>query len=582
MSAADIGRSGETRSPTVLTGSRILLLGMVRNRRWLTTGSLLYGLHQITQVLVPVVIGVVIDKAVSTGDVGALVVWIAVLFGLFMALTLTWRFGARILTWAEAGEGCTLRVEVAAKILSPRGVRTDLRSGELLTISSSDADNASYMLDYIPRIVEAVTATLACAVALMIINVPLGLGVLVGTPVVLAVLHLSAPLITRRVQDQQETVGRATAVATDLIAGLRPLRGIGAQQAAAQRYRDISQSSLQATLRAARTQRGFAGVSATISNLLSAGIAIASGWLALDGHISIGQFVTVIGLAQFLIEPLTQLTEVPSWVAEARASANRLSLVFAAPSLLPDGERDPGEPPYGLQLSGLGYGSLDDVDLTVAPGEFLGVVAPNSADAEALVAVLSGRVPPEEYRGTVRLGANHLHEIEHRQAREAMVVEPHITDIFTGTLGSNITAGAPDPDPELVTDALRSSAATDVVTMHAAGLDAPVTERGSSLSGGQRQRVALARALLVEPSVLVLHDPTTAIDSVTEKTVADGITGMRHRGETGFTTVLVTSSPTLLAGVDRVVVLTAGGVVASGSHAELSETDDDYRRAVLR
>ncbi|WP_343943082.1 ABC transporter transmembrane domain-containing protein, partial [Pseudonocardia zijingensis] len=390
------------------TGSRVLLDGIRRNRGWLTAGSAMYGGHQICEALVPVVIGVIIDRAVATGDTGALVLWVGVLAALFVVLSLMWRFGARLLTYAEAGEGYTLRVEVAGKILQPRGVRTDLRSGELLTISSSDADNASYLLDYIPRIVASVTATAVCAVTLLLINVPLGLAVVLGTPLVLLVLHLGTPLITRRIQHQQETAGEAASVATDLVSGLRPLRGIGAQDAAAQRYRAVSRRSLRATLRAARTQRGFEGISATVSNLLAAGIAIAAGVLALDGALSIGQFVTVIGLAQFLVEPLVQLTVVPSWVAEARASANRVALVLSAPPLVPEGQRGLDPPPHGLEITGLRRGGIDGLDLAVAPGELVGVVAPRAADAEALVEVLSGRVAPDDYGGSIAIGGTDL------------------------------------------------------------------------------------------------------------------------------------------------------------------------------
>ncbi len=569
------------------TGSRVLIAGIARNRRWLTAGSAMYGAHQICEALVPVVIGVIIDRAVATGDVGALVLWIGVLAVLFVVLSLMWRFGARLLTYAEAGEGCTLRVEVAGKILQPRGIRTDLRSGELLTISSSDADNASYLLDYIPRIVASLTATTVCAVALLMINVPLGLGVVLGTPLVLLFLHLSAPLILRRIQHQQETAGRAASVATDLVSGLRPLRGIGAESAATQRYRDVSRRSLRATLRAARTQRGFEGISATISNLLAAGIAIAAGWLALDGAISVGQFVTVIGLAQFLVEPLAQLTVVPSWVAEARASANRVALVLSAPPLAPEGQRTLPAPPHGLDIIDLRYGSIDGLDLSVAPGELVGVAAPQAADAEALVSVLSGQLPPDDYRGTVAVAGTDLAAVEHGEARAALLVEPHNTDIFTGTVGSNILVDDPPADPAFLDPAfldavLRASAVDDVVDAHAGGLDTAVSERGASLSGGQRQRVALARALYARPPVLVLHDPTTAVDSVTEHAVARGLTALRHRSEQTFTTVLVTCSPILLATADRVVVVDGGRVRATGTHDELVERDGEYRKAVLR
>jgi putative ABC transport system ATP-binding protein len=570
------------------TGSRVLIGGIVRNRRWLTLGSAMYGGHQICEALVPVVIGVIIDRAVATGDVGALVLWVAVLAVLFVVLSLMWRFGARLLTYAEAGEGCTLRVEVAGKILEPRGIRTDLQSGELLTISSSDADNTSYLLDYIPRIVASLTATAVCAIALLVINVPLGLGVVLGTPLVLVFLHLSAPLITRRIQHQQETAGRAASVATDLVAGLRPLRGIGAQNAATQRYRDVSRRSLRATLRAARTQRGFEGASSTISNLLAAGIAIAAGWLALDGAISVGQFVTVIGLAQFLIEPLAQLTVVPSWVAEARASANRVALVLSAPPLVPEGQRPLDAPPYGLDVVDLRYGSIEGLDLSVLPGELVGVVAPRAADAEALVTALSGQVSPEDYRGTISVGGTDLVSVEHRDARAALLVEPHNTDIFTGTVASNIVVDDAPTTDDATTDnpfldsVLRASAADDVVDAHTGGLHTEVSERGASLSGGQRQRVALARALFARPPVLVLHDPTTAVDSVTEHAIARGLSTLRHGPEQTFTTVLVTCSPILLATADRVVMIDGGGIRATGTHDELVDRDGEYRKAVLR
>ncbi|MCW2583617.1 MAG: multidrug transporter ATPase, partial [Klenkia sp.] len=96
-------------------------------------------------------------------------------------------------------------------------------------------------------------------------------------------------------------------------------------------------------------------------------------------------------------------------------------------------------------------------------------------------------------------------------------------------------------------------------------------------SGGQRQRVGLARALLRDPAVLVLHDPTTAVDAVTEETIAEGLTRVRRTR----TTVLVTSSPALLGRCDQVVVLAGGRVRARGTHAELT-VDADYAAAVLR
>lgn len=551
-------------------GSAVLARSVTRNARRLAVGTGLISLHQVCEAGVPILIGIGVDRAVAPGDAVALVWWVVALALLFTALTMCYRFGARQLMVAIAGEGYRLRGELAAKILHPRGIRTEKRPGELLSISSTDADNVSYLLDYIPRIAGAVTATVVAAVTLLLIDPTLGLAVLVGTPLVLVALQVAAPLITRRVEDQQEIAGQATALATDLLQGLRPLRGLGAEPAAARRYRAVSRASLAAALRAARTHGGYLAASTTCSGLLACAVALLAGWFALTGRIGLGELITVIGLAQFLLEPMGLLAIVPSWVAEARASANRVALVLDADPVLPDATA--AVPPGPLRLADVRYGPLTGVDLAVAPGEFVGVVAYRLADGEALVRLLSGRVDPAEYTGAVRLGDAELPTLDPAHARAHVLVEPHRTDLFTGTVAANL--GVEEPAA-----ALAASAADQVVAEHPDGLDLVLTERGTSLSGGQRQRLALARALAAQAPVLVLHDPTTAVDAVTEHAIARGVRALRGGDRS---TLVITSSPALLAVTDRVVVLDGGRVTAEGRHDELSAVDAGYRQAVLR
>jgi putative ABC transport system ATP-binding protein len=527
-------------------------------------------------------IGLVIGRAVETGDATQLVVWIAAAAALFVVLNACYRFGARHLMKAIATEGHQLRVDLSIRILHPWRLRTRLRSGELLSIASTDADDTSYLLDYVPRIAGASTAIVVCAVVLLSIDVPLGLVVLIGTPVILFALQFGGPVITRRVADQQELAARATAMSADLIAGLRPLRGIGAQGAASNRYRAVSREALAATLLATRSQSVYLGFSNALSALLAVGIAVTAGWFALRGQISVAELITVIGLAQFLLEPFGTMAEVPSWIAEARASAERVGWVEDAPLALAPGRAGLGSGPHAVELEDVRHGGLVGATLAVDAGDMVGVVATRAADADALVAVLSGKLPPDQYTGTVRLGGVPLGDLDLSASHRALLVEPHDTDLFTGSLRSNLLAGAPISDPGLIDDALRSSCAIDVVDVHRDGLEHGVTERGASLSGGQRQRLTLARALLRRAPVLVLHEPTTAVDAVTESAVAKGITDLRHgRCERAFTTLVVTCSPALLAVTDRVVLLDSGRVVASGSHQELMERGD-YRAAVVR
>ncbi|UOT05175.1 ABC transporter ATP-binding protein/permease [Rhodococcus opacus] len=563
-------------------GTAILRRTLVRNRVRLGIGTVLVCLHQVAETLVPISIGVIVDRAVATGDVFALAVWLCALALLFLVLTAAWRFGARFIVVAMQNEAHQLRMEVAHRILDSRGVRTDLRAGELLSVSTSDADRAAWIADITPRAAAALTAAIGSAVALLLIDVPLGLAVLIGTPVILGLLQLAAPLITRRATDQQAAVARASAMATDLVSGLRPLRGIGAEVSASRRYRTASREALGATLHTAKSSAVFAGVSMTVSALLAVGVAGVAGWFALEGRITIGELITVVGLSQFFIEPLGVLAGLPGFLALARASADRLALVLDAEPLLPAGSGrtlDGSE----LSLTGVSYRSLNAVDLRVTPGELLGVVAYRPQDAEALAALLSGQVPPDRYDGELTVGGVRLSDADLAQARRALLVEPHNGDLFSGTVASNVTAGRPGATASEVQAALTASAAVDVVEAHPEGLDHEVADRGSSLSGGQRQRVALARALAAQSPVMVLHDPTTAVDAVTEHTIAGGIADLRHRASAGSqTTILITSSPALLSVTDRVVVLDDGTVVGEGTHSQLATENANYRQAVLR
>lgn len=543
----------------------------------MAAGVLLLCVHQLSEALVPVMIGVIIDQAVGPGNVSALLIWVAVLAALFTGLSMAWRFGARNLVVAMQREMHQLRIEVVDRVLDPRGQRTGMRSGEVLQVATSDAERAADVLQAGSLAPAAITALAVSAVSLLTIDVPLGLAVLIGTPVLVGGIQVLSPLMTKRAAAAQAAGGETTALATDLVRGVRALRGIGAQNSAADTYRASSATALRASLRAATTNGVYQGAATAASGLFLAGISGFAGWLAIEGRLTIGELVTVVGLAQFIAEPVRILAYCGQAIATARGSAGRLVRVLTAPHVVVPGEWTGPLPDGGVRLEDVSYRTLTGVSLELGAAETVGVVGYDPRDCDALLELLSGGVPASEYEGRVLVGGMPAEELDLATIRRAVLVEQHDVALFEGTLRSNLQTGG-DRAPDELAAAVLAAAVDDFVAAQPEGLDHPVTDRGTTLSGGQRQRIGLARAFAADPPVLVLHEPTTAVDTVTEERIAEGLTDLR--GTTA--TLLITSSPALLTTADRVVVLDEGRVVATGTHAELADTDTRYQQAVLR
>ncbi|WP_226350663.1 ABC transporter ATP-binding protein [Pseudonocardia sp. ICBG601] len=536
--------------------------------------------HQVGEALVPVLVGVVIDRAVATGDVGSLVIWLLVLAADFAMLSYSYRFGARQALHADLRADAGLRTRVAARLLDHRGgAETGRLPGSITSIAVADAKRVAVMNFWIPTAAAAAAALVVAAVALLRISLPLGLLILLGTPPLLWLIGRVGRPLERRSGAEQERAARAAGTAADLVSGIRVLKGLGAGPAAAEQYAASSRTALGATLRATRAEAGFLGTVQLANGLFLAVIALVGGLLALDGSITVGNLVSAVGLAQFLVGPLQTLGIAGARFAQARASAGRIAEILSAPPAVGPGRdgRDAGptDPAAALAVTGLRHGPLDGIDLEVPAGQLLGVVAPDPSAATALARCLARDVAPDS--GRILLGGTGVDDLAPAATRSTLLVAAHDAHLFTGTVLDNVTAATGDGAPGSATVAAMAAARADqAVEALPQGADTPVTSRGSSLSGGQRQRVALARALAADPPVLVLHDPTTAVDAVTESEIAARL--REHR--TGRTTVLLTTSPALLAVTDRVVVLRDGRVVADATHTELMTDDTDYRRVV--
>jgi ABC-type multidrug transport system fused ATPase/permease subunit len=267
--------------------------------------------------------------------------------------------------------------------------------------------------------------------------------------------------------------------------------------------------------------------------------------------------------------PLRTATEAANKWIRAHVAARRIAAVLALQPEIEDPQDPAVAPPPHSELVDL------DSGVRIAPGRLTALVSEPPVDA-ALVADRLGRFVD----GNVLWGGVRLADLTRSVVRRRIVVSDTGAMLFAGRLLDELapsTAEGPTRS-SAVAEALHTAAAADVLESLPDGLDSLVAEKGRSFSGGQRQRLVLARVLALDPEVLVLVEPTSAVDAHTEARIADRLTGARA----GRTTVVTTSSPLMLARADVVVFLDGGQVVAQGTHAELLASCPEYRAVVTR
>ncbi|GLW31334.1 ABC transporter ATP-binding protein [Actinoplanes regularis] len=546
--------------PDARSATRFLSWLVRRSRMTIIAAVALAAAWMGFQSLVPAMVGRAIDAAAEERG-RALLGWGLVLLavGVVQALTGISRHRLQTVNWLAAAFR-TVQVTVRQANRLGSSLPRRLEAGEVVAIGTSDITHIGGAVDVASRGTGALLAVGTVTVLLLHTSVPLGMVVLIGVPALMAVVGgLIKPLHARQ-QLYREQQGRLTGQAADLVTGLRVLRGVGGETTMVARYRAQSQA-----LRAAGVR------TATVESLLEAAQVLLPGtflvlvtWLgarfAAEERITVGQLVSFYAYAAFLVAPLRQLTDSLDKLTRGHVSARRVVKMLKLARNLPDAPV--AIPPPGEELADPESG------VRVLPGRLTAIVAEDQADA-ARIADRLGRYADGATLGRVPLGALPLPVV-----RERILVAENEARLFSGQLRADLDPYRSGRLPA----ALEAAVAQDIVDSLPRGLDSVVAERGRTFSGGQQQRLRLARALVADPEILILVEPTNAVDAHTEARIAERLRAVRA----GRTTVICTSSPLVLGHADRVLYLEQGRVVAAGTHHELLKSEPRYARAVLR
>ncbi len=433
---------------------------------------------------------------------------------------------------------------------------------------SNDALRAGGAFDITARLGGAVASYVVVAAVLLSASTALGLIVLLGVPLLAATLSTIIRPLQRRQREQREEIGRLTALGADTVAGLRVLRGIGGEEVFLGRYRERSQRVRRAGVRVAVPQATLDASQVLLPGIFVVLVTWLGARFALSGQIGPGELVAFYGYAAFLVIPLRTAAEAVDKVTRALIGARRMLDVLDVERIVGDPAEPAAEPPASVPLTDGRSG------LVLEPGLLTCLVSSLPEEAAALADRL-GRFVDDD---GVALGGVPLVDLPIETVRRRILVSETDPLLFSGALRAELDPRGRGRDDAALLAAVEIANAEDVLDALPEGLDEHVEERGRGFSGGQRQRLVLARALLADADVLVLVDPTSAVDAHTEARIARRLRGARA----GRTTLVVTGSPLMLDQADRVAFLADGRVVAVGGHRELLRTTPSYRETVTR
>lgn len=537
----------------------------VNQKRIVLTGTFFGVINLLCVAIMPGVLGRGI-QAIADSNKNHLrqAVLIALLLGICQAAAGILRHRRAVGSWISAAT--RLQQLVARKAVDlgadlPRLVST----GEVSAINSNDVERVARVYDLIPRLSGAIISFIFVSVLLISSSPTLGLLVVIGVPLLgLAIGPIIKPLQARE-SAQREKLSQSSGLAADTVAGLRILRGIGGEETFLARFRGASQEVRAAAVRTAKMRALLDGLQVILPGTLVVGVIWIGGNLVSQGDLRVGELLAFYGYSAFLMIPLQILTESAQRLTSGTVAARRVMRLLTVENLQE----------WGLQEFPEDFTVITDATsgIKVKRGQFLGVVCDNSLDADELVDRLGGYINS----GDVAADNVAFSNFQRSSLRTKIYAQEKEPAILSGTIESLFKV--PNSGRLSISDSIDAASAADILdSLDGDGYSAEVVERGRTLSGGQRQRLALARTLFVDAPIVILDDPTSAVDAHTEARIAHRLKSVRG----GQTTVVVSNSPLVLDHSDEVALIVEGKVVATGNHFELLKSNAVYRTLVVR
>ncbi len=448
------------------------------------------------------------------------------------------------------------------------------RVGDLVNRITSDVNETQNLfIVVLSKLIPNVALLVGIVTVVMLIDPTFAFLTLVLMPVLFIVVWSFRKSIKAASREARFREGRVASHITETLGSIRFIQAYGAEDRTDEQFHDYSQDRLEAGLRRVDLSARLPAAVDIVAQVGTAAVLFIGGARVLGGQMSLGTLLVFISYLRQVLDPMRSLAKMTSTFSKGGASAERVEEVLRVEATITD--RPNAIPAVGirgdLELRNVTFGYepgrpvLRDVNLRARPGETIALVGPTGSGKSTIAALLTRLYDPDA--GEVLLDGRDIRDYTVTSLRDNVAVVLQESILLSGSIADNIAFGNPDASYARVRRAANAAFVDEFVLNMPDRFDSVVSERGGSLSGGQRQRIAIARALVKDAPVVVLDEPTSSLDVLSEQYVMRGLERLTSRG----TVLVIAHRLSTLRKADRIYVLEKGRIVDSGTFEELSQ-----------
>ena len=551
------------------------ILGYLRPwRAHLIIAAVLVVVSSVAALLAPWLQGVAIDQFIAERDRIGLRSIVLVLAGIYLLAWVTSLVYSRLIARIAQRVMATMRQELAARLqtLSMRFFDKN-RTGDLMSRVTNDVDAVDLLLSQNLLTIFWSFVQIASLLTIMfVLDWRLTLAVLIPVPVSLVLVGKLGKASGPRFGAYQRSLGQMNAVAEERLSGQRTVIAFDQQQQMADEFAEVNEATRTHGIRAQSLTSVMMPLMFGLGSLSTVAAVGVGAWLAVNDYgVSIGLIASFVTYAGRVGQPLGRIAGTITSIFSALAGANRVfELLDEEPDLanMPDAHDLP--PVAGrVVFDNVDFAYVDgepvlkDVSFVAEPGQMIGLVGPTGAGKSTIINVLNRFY--DISGGSVTVDGHDIRDITKDSLRDQLGIVLQRTYLFTDTVRNNIKFGRLEATDAEVEDAARLANADHFIRALPQGYETVISEGGNNLSLGQRQLLAIARAALSNPSLLVLDEATSSVDTRTERELQGALLKLME----GRTSFVIAHRLSTVRDADKILVLQDGRITEAGSHDEL-------------